>query len=327
MKAAVCSRYGGVDVLEIRQRPKPVPGPDQVLVRVLAASMNDFDWGLVSGRPVIVRFFNGFLRPRVQIPGCDVAGRVEAVGRNVNGFRAGDRVFGDLSGCGFGAFAEYVCAPPSALLAMPDGMSCEEAAAIPQAGTLALQALLDAAPVTDGQKLLFNGAGGGVGTLGLQVARQWDVDVTCVDSADKLDMLTALGANRVIDYREVDFTRTGEQYDTIVDTKTSRSPFAHARALKPGGRYVTVGGSLLRIAQMLLFAPLIRRWSDRHFTMIALVPNRHLGYLVDRVRMGRVQPVLDGICELDEIREAMARFVAARHRGKVIIRMEGEEGG
>ena len=323
MRAATCYRYGDADVLTVREVPRPVPGKGQVLVRVLAASMNDFDWGLVSGRPVIVRFFNGFLRPRVQIPGCDVAGRVVEVGSDASRYRPGDRVFGDLSSCGFGAFAEYVCVPETALVPMPEGMSFDQAAATPQAAVLALQALLDAAPVADGQRLLFNGAGGGVGTFGLQLARQWDVEITCVDRADKLDMLRALGADHVIDYRTVDFTRTGERYDTIVDAKTSRSPFAHTRALKPGGCYVTVGGYLRRIAQMLLFRRALGLRDGKRFAMVALAPNRHLAYLCERFVSGAVTPVLDRVFELEETAEALRYFVESRHRGKVIVRMEG----
>lgn len=322
MRAAVCTRYGDVDVLGVGNAPQPVPGKHQVLVRVAAASLNDFDWGLVSGRPLIVRFFNGFFRPRVRIPGCDVAGRVVAAGSEVTRHAPGDRVLGDLSGCGFGAFAEYVCVPETALVPMPPGMSFEQAAALPQAGVLAMQALLDAAPVADGQRLLFNGAGGGVGTLGLQIAKQRDVEVTCVDSADKLDLLRALGADHVIDYRQVDFTRTGERYDTIVDTKTSRSPFAHARALKPGGRYVTVGGHLGKIAQMLLAAPLLKRRTGCRFIMVTLVPNRHLEDLCQRVQTGKLTPILDDSFGLEQIADALRCLVAARHQGKVVIRIE-----
>lgn len=326
MKAVVCTRYGKPDALEVRELPMPEPQNGQVLVRVAAASVNDFDWGLISGRPVLVRFFNGFFHPRVRIPGCDVAGRVVAVGGGVTRHRPGDRVFGDLSGCGFGAFAEYVCVPETAILAMPPAMSFEQAAALPQAGVLAMQALVDAAPVADGQRLLFNGAGGGVGTLGLQIAKRHDVEVTCVDRADKLDGLVALGADRVLDYRKVDFTRTGDRYHTIIDAKTSRSPLAYARALTPDGRYVTVGGLMRRVAQMLLLRGLIRRRSGKRFIMIALQPNRHLDVLAAHCATGEVVPVLDRRYALDEIRPAMERFVAAEHRGKVIIRIGGEEG-
>ena len=227
--------YGTPDVLELRDVAKPTPKADHVLVRVLAASVNDWDWGLLRGA-LENRMLSGLLRPRVHILGCDVAGRVEASGADVKAFQPGDEVYGDLSGSGFGAFAEYACAQEAGLAHKPAGMTFEQAAAIPQAGMLAVQGLIDAGRIKSGQKVLLNGAGGGVGTFALQIARLYGAEVTVVDKPGKLDMLRAMGADHVIDYLEEDFTEGGRRYDLILDVKTTRSPFAYARALNPRRR-------------------------------------------------------------------------------------------
>ncbi len=236
-------RYGPPEVLELRDVAKPAPKADEVLVRVVAASVNDWDWGLLRGAPVN-RVLSGLFTPGVHILGGDIAGRVEAAGSGVKAFQPGDEVYGDLCMSGFGAFAEYACAPEACLARKPARMTFEHAAAIPQAGTLAVQGLIDVGRIQSGQKLLLNGAGGGVGTFALQIARVHDVEVTAVDKASKLDMLRAMGAEHVVDYLREDFTRGEKRYDLILDVRTNRSPFAYARALTPSGTYVTVGGSI-----------------------------------------------------------------------------------
>lgn len=321
MKAAVCRKYGSTRALQLEEVECPTPRDDEVLVRVHAASMNDFDWGMVCGRPLVLRFFNGFFKPKIQIVGCDIAGRVEAVGSRVTRFTPGDDVFGDLCQSRFGGFAEYVAAPETALLKMPATMSYEQAASLPQAASLAMQGLFDYRPLTDGQKILFNGAGGGVGTLGLQIARQWDVEVTCVDSADKLDMLRELGADHVIDYRREDFTRQGRRYDLIIDAKTFRSPSAYARALERDGIYATVGGSMWRMVQILAAAPIIRRVRHRNLHIVSLQANRHLEYAIELFEAGKLKPVIDSTYDLDQVSEAMKYYLDAGHKGKVMIRV------
>ncbi len=199
MKAIVMERYGMPDVLELRHVAKPTPKVDEVLVRVHAASVNDWDWGLLQGTPFVNRMISGLFTPNVQIIGGDIAGRVEAVGGDVKAFEPGDEVYGDLCMSGFGAFAEYACAPEAALAHKPARMTFEQAAAIPQAGMLAVQGLIDVGRIQSGQKLLLNGAGGGVGTFALQMAKLHDVEVTVVDKPGKLDMLRAMGADHVID--------------------------------------------------------------------------------------------------------------------------------
>lgn len=321
MKAVVCRQYGAEDTLTLEDLDTPVPGGDEVLVRVEAAAVNDFDLGLLRGSPLLVRFFNGLVKPRVRILGCDVAGTVQAVGPMATGFVPGDRVFGDLCECGFGAFAEYVCVPERALRHMPAKMNFEQAAALPQAAVLAMQALFDAGGVRDGQRVLINGAGGGVGTIGLQMLRDCGVETTCVDRADKLDMLSRLGADHVIDFRRDDFTRQGRQYDLIVDTKTNRWPSAYLRSLRRGGIYATVGGSMIRIAALLARAPMASRGSDKRLKLVALKANKDLASVCEWFESGKLTPQLDRSFPLAETAEALRHFASGDHQGKVMIQV------
>lgn len=320
MKAVVRDSYGTPDVLELRDVAKPAPRADQVLVRVLAASVNDWDWEMLRGSPEN-RLLGGLLRPRVHVLGCDVAGRVEAVGGDVMAFHPGDEVYGDLSGSGFGAFAEYVCAPEASLAHKPAGMTFEQAAAIPQAGMLAVQGLIDVGRIRSGQKVLLNGAGGGVGTFALQIARLYGVEVTVVDRPGKLDMLRAMGADHVIDYLREDFAEAGKCYDLILDVKTSRSPFAYARALNLNGTYATVGGSLPRLLQTLVLGPLLGRLRHKHMRVVGLKPNKDLDYMSELFEAGKLRPVLDTSFKLADVPEAFRLFGTGDHRGKIIVTM------
>lgn len=321
MRAVVMERYGTPDVLELKDVSKPTPKNNEVLVRVHAASVNDWDWGIVQGAP-INRMLNGLFRPKVRIIGCDMAGHVEAVGESVKALRPGDEVYGDLCMSGFGAFAEYACVPEAALAHKPAGMTFEQAAAIPQAGMLAVQGLIDVGRIRSGQKLLLNGAGGGVGTLALQVAKLHAVEVTVVDKSSKLDMLRAMGADHVIDYLKEDFTRNGKRHDLILDVKTNRSPFAYLRALKPNGTYATVGGSIPRLLQGLVLGPLIWRLYHKHVRVVALQPNKDLAYMNELFEAGKLVPVIDGVYKLTELPDALRRFGTGDHKGKIIVTME-----
>lgn len=205
MKAMVCHNYGPPDVLKLEEVEKPTPKEDEVLIKVHAASVNSWDWDLLRGEFMNRLIFRGLLKPKLKIIGCDIAGRVSAVGRNVTQFQAGDEVFGDISGVGWGGFAEYVCARENVLARKSANMSFAEAAAIPQAGVLALQGLRDTGQIQKGDKVLINGAGGGVGTFGIQIAKLFGAEVTGVDSTGKLEMMRSLGAEHVIDYTEEDF--------------------------------------------------------------------------------------------------------------------------
>jgi NADPH:quinone reductase-like Zn-dependent oxidoreductase len=322
MKAIVYTKYGTPDVLELKEVDKPTPKDDEVLIKVHAASVNDWDWGLLLGTPFINRLINGLLKPKKRILGSDIAGRIEALGKNVKQFQPGDEVYGDLSG-DWGGFAEYVCAREHLLALKSASMTFEEAAAIPQAGMLALQGLRDRGHLQPGQKLLINGAGGGVGTFGVQLAKLYGVDdVTGVDSSGKLDMLRSMGFDQVIDYTKEDFTKNGQCYDLILDAKTNRSIFNYLRALKPDGVYATVGGSMIRLFQALLLGPLISKISKKNIRIVPLKQNKDLAYMNELFEAGKVKPVIDGPFKLSEVPEAMRYFGAGNHKGKIVITIE-----
>lgn len=318
MKAAIYTEYGPPDVLQIREVDKPVPNDTEVLIRVHAASINDWDWALLTG-DVVNRLLNGIFKPKkMNILGCDIAGRVEAVGKAVTDFKPGDDVYGDLTGR-FGGFAEYVCAQQDQVARMASGMSFEQAAAIPQAGMLALQGLFDIQPVKDGQKILINGAGGGVGTFGIQFARQFDVEVTGVDNTGKLDLMRRLGFDHVIDHTREDFTRSGRQYDLIVDAKTNRSPLAYLPALKPNGVYATVGGHVPRLLQVALFGKPIQWLTGKQTRVVGLQANRDLACINELFEAGKLTPVIDGSYTLNQLADAFRVFGRAEHQGKLVI--------
>jgi NADPH:quinone reductase-like Zn-dependent oxidoreductase len=326
MKAVVFTRYGSPDVLELRDVATPAPADDEVLVRVHAASVNDWDWGALHGTPFVNRLMFGLFRPKRQVLGSDIAGRVEAAGKNVRQFRPGDAVFGDLSGR-WGGFAEFVCAREGALVRKPPGMSFEQAAAIPQAALLALQGLRDKGHLRSGQTLLINGAGGGVGTFGIQIAKPQGVEVTAVDSADKLDMLRTLGADHVVDYTREDFTKTGQRYDLILDVKANRSAFAHAAALNPHGTYVALGGSMARLLLALLFAPWISMTQKKTITFLALKLNQGLADVNALFEAGTLVPIIDERrYSLADVPQALRYFGAGSHQGKVVIKIGGTDG-
>ena len=322
MKAIVYTKYGPPDVLQLKEVAKPTPKDDEVLIKVHASSINDWDWGLLRGTPFVNRLLYGLLKPKMQILGSDIAGRVEAVGRNVKQFQPGDEVFGDISGCGWGGFAEYVCVPENALVLKPASMTFEEAAAIPQAAMLAVQGLRDKGQIQQGQKLLINGAGGGVGTFAVQIAKLYGVEVTGVDSSGKLDMLRSIGADHVIDYTQEDFTKNGQCYDLILDVKTNRSIFDYTRALCPNGIYVTVGGSMVRLFQALILGPWISMISKKKIRIVGLKQNKDLAYMNELFEAGKVKPVIDGPYKLSEVPEAIRYFGEGNHKGKVVITVE-----
>ena len=320
MKAIVYTKYGTPDVLEFKEIDKPIPKEDEVLIKVSAVSINDWDLGLLQG-DLINRLLNGLLKPKKKILGSDIAGRIEAVGKNVKTFQLGDEVYGDLSGR-WGGFAEYVCARENALARKPVSMSFVEAAAIPQAAMLAIQGLRDKGQIKSGQKLLINGAGGGVGTFAVQIAKLYGVEVTGVDSSGKLDMLRLMGFDQVIDYTQEDFTKNGKCYDLILDVKTNRSIFDCTRALCPNGIYVTVGGSMVRLFQALLLGPWISMISKKNIRIVGLKQNKDLAYMNELFEAGKVKPVIDGPYNLDEVPKAFRHFGKGAHKGKVVITVE-----
>jgi len=287
--------------LELREIEKPIPNDDEVLIEVRAASINDWDWELLG-----TSFMNRFFKPTKNILGSDVAGRVEAAGRNVIRFRAGDDVYGDLSGH-WGGFAEYVCAREDELAPKPPAMSFVQAASIPQAAMLAHQGLRDLKP---GQKVLINGAGGGVGTFGVQLAKIQGAEVTGVDSTAKLAAMRAIGFDHVVDYTKEDVTKRGQRYDLILDVKTKRSVRDFLSILTPNGRYATVGGSMPRLLQT-FFVPRVR--------LVMLKKNRDLATINELFEAGKLEPVIDGPYPFRELPQAMRRFGNAEHIGKIVM--------
>jgi NADPH:quinone reductase-like Zn-dependent oxidoreductase len=321
MRAIVYSEYGSPDVLRLEDVEQPQPRETEVLIRIRATSVNDWDWALVRGEWTN-RLLNGLTRPsKHRILGGDVAGIVEVVGSSVTAFQPGDEVYGDLCMAGFGTFAEFVCAPANCLIRKPAAMTFEQAAAIPQAGMLAVQGLIDVGGIESGKTVLLNGAGGGVGTYALQLAKTYGVEVTCVDSAGKLGMLRELGADHVIDYREQDFTRNGQRYDLILDPKTTRSPFDYARALNPGGTYATVGGQNRRLLQVFLLGRLAAS-DGRRIRVVGLKPNKDLGYINQQFEAGNLTSVIDGPYKLEDVRTAMVHFASGEHLGKIVITLD-----
>jgi len=322
MKAIVFTEYGSTDALQLKEVDKPVPKADEVLVRVQATSINDWDWGFVRGKPFILRLLYGFPKPKIQILGVDVAGIVESVGKNAKKLKVGDEVYGDLSECGFGAFAEFVCAKEDALEIKPASMSFIDAAAIPHAMMLAVQGLIDQGKIRQGQKILINGAGGGVGTFGIQIAKLFGAEVTGVDSADKLEMLTSVGFDRVIDYQTVDFTKNGIKYDLILDAKTTRSLFSYARALNPKGTYVTIGGYLDRILQIFVLGSIFSLFSNKRIVVLGLKPNKDLGYANELFEAGKLKAVGVSSYDLSTLPNALKLFGEGKHKGKLVVQIQ-----
>jgi NADPH:quinone reductase-like Zn-dependent oxidoreductase len=322
MKAIVYEKYGSPDVLELKEVERPTPNENEVLIKVHAASLNSWDWDMLTGRPLEYRLFFGLLKSKYKILGCDIAGRIEAIGKNITQFHIGDDVFGDLCEGSWGGFAEYVCARENELTLKSAGMTFEEAAATPQAGLLALQGLCNKREIKPGQRILINGAGGGVGTFAIQMAKSFGAEVTGVDSAGKLDMLSSLGADYVIDYTHEDFTRNGKCYDLILDVKTDRSIFDYKRAISSNGIYVTVGGKSARILQLVILGSLISMTGNKKLALIMHKPNKDLNTLNELFESGRVKPVVDRCFPLSETAEAFRYYGKGHFKGKVVITME-----
>lgn len=322
MKAYVYERYGGPDVLELRDIPVPELRPDSVLVRVHAVSLNRSDWETLTGRPAYVRI--GALRtPSDPVLGSDVAGRVEAVGSDVTEFEPGDEVFGDTLFSGHGGFAEYVRVPEAGpLVTKPAGISFAEASTIPQAGILGLQGMRQGGAVASGDRVLVNGAGGGGGTYAVQIAKSMGTEVTGVDHTTKLDTMRSIGADRVIDYTSDDYTSEGAGYDRILDFVGNRSIFAQRRALRPGGRYLVAGGPVPRILQAAVVGGLMSWIGSRHLGVLLAKPNkRDLTHLGELVETGTITPVVDGTYGLADVPAALARLGAGGANGKIVITM------
>ncbi len=319
MKAVILTQYGPPSLLQIQEIPVPTPKEHEVLIKVKATAVNDYDWSMVRGKPYVYRLLFGLFKPKRKIPGMELSGVVDSVGAKVKSFKTGDEVYGDISDYGFGSFAEYLCIDEKAVVLKPQMMSFVDAAAIPHASLLAYQGLIEVADLQRGQNILINGAGGGVGTFGAQIAKWFDAQVTGVDTGNKLEMMKSVGFDYVIDYKQLDFTQNGKQYDLILDAKTNRSPLAYARTLNSNGIYVTVGGSLIRLLQLLIMGPLISRLTKKRFRILALKPNKYLDRIGSLYEEGKLKCIIDGPHPLSETSNVLQHFGEAKHQGKVII--------
>jgi NADPH:quinone reductase-like Zn-dependent oxidoreductase len=319
VKAILRTTYGSADILKLKEMDKPVPRDHELLVKVCAAAVNPLDWHILRGEPFLVRLMGfGLLRPKHQILGADMAGRVEAVGANVTQFKVGDEVFGS----GMGGFAEYACVSEDKLVLKPTAMTFEQAAAVPVAGITALQALRDHGRLQSGQQVLINGASGGVGTFAVQIARALGAHVTGVCSGRNVEMVRSIGADHVIDYTKEHFWQSGKEYDLIVDNAAFHSIRKPLRALKATGVYVLVGGSTstASILQSLILNPLISRIEGRRLvSFIASLKQPDLAFLKELLEAGKIVPVIDRKYSLSDTPQAI-RYVEEGHaRGKVVI--------
>jgi NADPH:quinone reductase-like Zn-dependent oxidoreductase len=321
MKAIVYEKYGSPDVLHLTELEKPTPTDDQILIKVHAVSVNGSDREGLIGKPLYSRV-GGLLRPGNKILGSDIAGRVEFSGKNNTVFKSGDEVFGEIPGY-HGGFAEYVCTHGKTMAQKPAGLTFEQAAAIPQAGVIALQGIRDKGQVQPGQTVLINGAGGSAGSFAIQLAKLYGAEVTGVDNSGKLDFMRSLGADHAIDYTREDFTKSGKQYDLILDLVAHRSVFAYQRALRPNGTYFFVGGSVAVIFQVLLLGPWIRRFTAKNIRVLGVPQNRKdLISITELCEAGKIVPVIDRRYPLSEVPEAL-RYVGEGHaKGKVVITLE-----
>ncbi len=327
MKAIVYTKYGPPDVLHLEEVKKPALNEEKVLVKVYAASINAGDWHMLTADFFPMRLMGvGLFKPKNTILGADIAGCVEAVGRSVKQFRPGDAVFGDVFGLGSGSFAEYVSVPESALALMPSNVSFEQAAAIPVAAVTALQGLRDQGHIQPGQKVLVNGASGGVGTFAVQIAKAFGAEVTGVCSTRNLEMARSIGADHVIDYTKEDFTQNGRQYDLILAVNGYHPLSAYKRALTPQGIYVFIGGLPAQTFQSLLLGPFMSKSDGRKMTSVMKKANqKDLLFIRDLLEDGKIRPVIDECYPLSKTAEAFRYFERGHARGKVVITIAAQE--
>jgi NADPH:quinone reductase-like Zn-dependent oxidoreductase len=326
MKAIVYTKYGSPDGLEIKEVAKPTPKDDEVLVKVIAVSVNAADLHLLRADPFLIRLSSGLLNPKNQILGSDIAGRVEAVGRNVQQFKPGDEVFGDISADGWGGFAEYACARADALVLKPANISFEEAAAVPMAAVTALQGLRDKGKIQSGQKVLINGASGGVGMFAVQIAKAFGAEVTAVCSTKKMDLVRSIGADHVIDYTREDFSQNGQQYDLILAANGNRSLADYRRALAPHGTYVMSGGAMSQLTQVMILGPWYSKAGGQKMGNLLAKPNKQdLTFMKELLETGKVKPVIDRCYPLNKTVEAVRYLEEGHAQGKVVITMETQQ--
>lgn len=325
MKAIICTKYGSPDVLQLQEVEKPSPKDDEVLIKIYAASINSRDWRMMRANPLFIRLRpGGFLQPKNKILGGDVAGRVEAVGRYVKQFKPGAEVFGYLpSATGRGTFAEYVCANENAITMKPASLTFEQAAAVPVAALTALQGLRDKGNIQPGQKVLINGASGGVGTFAVQIAKAFGAEVTAVCSTRNLDMARSIGADHVIDYKKENFAQNGLRYDLILAANGYHPILDYLRALSPNGIYIVAGGSMLQLFQAARQARQTSKTGNQKTCVVSLVQNqKDLVFMKELLESGKIVPVIDKCYPLSKTAEAFWYYEKEHAQGKVVISVE-----
>jgi NADPH:quinone reductase-like Zn-dependent oxidoreductase len=324
VKAIIYTQYGSPDVLQFNDVEKPTPKDNEVLVKIYAASANPADWHLMRAEPFLARLENGLLKPKNTKLGADIAGRAEAIGRNVTQFHVGDEVFGGMPLNELGGFAEYACNGASKFALKPANLSFEAAAAVPVAAFTALQGLRDKGQIQPGQKVLIHGASGGVGTFAVQIAKSFGAEVTAVCSTRNLDMVRSIGADHVIDYTREDFTKNGQRYDLILAVNGYHPILDYKRALNPKAICVVTGGPLTQVFQAMLLGPLVSRIGTKKivFQGIATTPKTDLLVIKELLEAGKVVPVIDRCYPLSETAKAIRYVVEEHARGKVVITME-----
>jgi NADPH:quinone reductase-like Zn-dependent oxidoreductase len=314
MKAIVYTKFGSPDVLRLNEVEKPVPGVNEILIKVHAASANAYDWRHLRADPFLIRLMGaGLLKPKHNILGADIAGQVEAVGSNVTQFKPGDEVFGEGS---YGGFAEYASVNENRFVMKPAGLTFEEAAAVPMAALTALQGLRDKGQIKSMQKVLINGASGGVGTFAVQIAKSFGAEVTGVCSTSKMEYLRSIGADHVIDYTQEDVTKNNRQYDLIFDIAAYRPISDYKRILGPEGIYVLAGGSMIRILQLMLIS---RTGNKNMGLMVAKINQKDLQFITELINAGKVKVIIDRRYPLSETAEALRYLEEGHARGKVVV--------
>lgn len=326
MKAVVHRKFGSTKYLRIEEMPKPTPGPGEVLVKIYAAGVNSWDGDMIKGKPLIYRLLFGIFKPRYPILGCDVAGVVEATGEGINHLQPGDRVFGDISDHGCGGYAEYVATKASALAKIPENVSFLAAASLPQAGLLTMQSLRFNGRLKRGAKVLFNGAGGGVGTMGLQLAKSWGAEVTVVDHADKLNRLKELGADHLIDYTTTAYTQQDKQYDLVIDVVAQRPLREFAKVIKKGGALAIVGGKLSTLIQAGLWGRRLSRRVDKKLGIMGMkYLTDDLTFLAHQVSEGKLKTVIGQVYPMEKTPEALQQIIDGTAFGKLVIKIREDD--
>lgn len=321
MKAITYKKYGSPKVLQLEEIPKPIPKDDELLVKIHASSVNNWDWDRLTGKPYLYRLLTGITKPKLNILGADIAGVVESAGAKVTQFKPGDQVYGDMSEGNWGGFAEFAIAKENALAIKPGNMTFEQAASIPQGGVMAAQAILDVKNLSSKDQILINGAAGAVGTFLIQFAKMHSVHITAVDSTEKQDFLLSLGADEVIDYKKEDFTRNGKKYDLILDVMAKRSVFDYKRSLAPQGAMSVIGGSIWSIIQIGLIGPLIIKKRKQKMEVLMHKPNKYLDYINELFISNKVTPIIDKVFPLVKTAEAIHYLGDGKVMGKVIIKV------